>query len=91
MNDNVGGLVQVFGISSALATEILQSCAEPAVWKYQLFNSAVFELIEFSCNFAAYNKLLLFGIRDKGPINPIGFPAPFGPTLLDYVCMKLVI
>ena len=31
MNNTVGGLGQVFGISSALATDILQSCAEPAV------------------------------------------------------------
>ena len=31
MNNNVDGLVQVFGISSASTTEILQSCAEPAV------------------------------------------------------------
>ena len=38
MNNNVYSLVQVFGIFSASTTEILQSCAEPAVWKYQLFN-----------------------------------------------------
>ena len=63
MNNNVDGLVQVFGISGASATEILQSCAEPCCMKisaFQLFNSAVFELILFSCNFAPYNELLFF-------------------------------
>ena len=58
MNNNVDGLVQVFGISSASATEILQSCAEPAVWKYQLFNFLILQCLSWYSSVATLHPII---------------------------------
>ena len=58
MNSNVNGLVQVFGISSALATEMMQSCAEPAVWKYQLFNFLTLQYLSWYSSVATLHPII---------------------------------
>ena len=58
MNNTVDGLVKVFGISSALATDILQSCAEPAVWKYQVFNFLILQCLSWYSSVATLHPLI---------------------------------
>ena len=52
--------MQVFGISSALATEILWSCAEPAVWKYRVFNFLILQCLSWYSSVATLHPIINF-------------------------------
>ena len=74
MNNNVDGVVQVFDVSSALATKILQSCAEPAVWRYQLFNFLTLQCLSLYSSVAMLHPT----VNDCFWNNRQGFHKPYG-------------